>query len=355
MVGTSLKLQGGVAAVIQIYREYGFFKRWNVEYIPTNEGNSRSSKVLGFLSAILKFLILLVRGGGDIVHIHTSSEISFGRKSFFIFLSLIFNRLIVISLHGGGFREFYGSRGIIGRWWIRFSIRRSTRFIVLTDSWKQWTLSIVPLASVCIIPNVCPDPCHIRQEIYLADFKNNILFLGRLEKEKGFKDLLSAVAYVRRSIPEVRLVCGGTGDESEVKKWVEKAGISDVVDLRGWISGYAKHECFQQAALLVLPSYIENLPMVIIEAMAAGLPIVASNVGGIPDVIETGNEGLLVRPGDVIGLSEAIITILKDQTMRRDMAWNARRKYEKHYSPQRVIPQLDLIYEELGVAVQYER
>lgn len=350
MVGTSLDLQGGVAAVIAIYRENGFFQRWGVGYIPTNCAGSTMRKTIYSLFAALQFLGLLLRGGGEVVHVHTSSYFSFWRKSLFLAPAFLFRRSVIVSLHGGGFREFYSNTcGPIGRWWIRTVMRKAACFIVLTDGWKQWVLSVAPEANVYIIPNVCPDSAYSEISRSDNDAAKRILFLGRLEKEKGFNDLLLAVARIRNRVPGVRLICGGAGDENEVKNWIRTAGVGDLVELQGWVSGMAKYECFKHAALLALPSYVENLPMVIIEAMAAALPVVATTVGGIPDVIESGKEGLLVQPGNVDELADAIVRLMHDQAMRKSMGCNARQKYEKNYSPQCVIPQLELIYKGLGV------
>ncbi len=350
MIGTSLDLQGGVASVIAVYRDNGFFERWGVEYIPTNCAGGALRKMICSLLAALRFLGMLLRGGGEVVHIHTSSYFSFWRKSLFFVAAFLFRRAVVVSLHGGGFREFYSDTcGPIGRWWIRTVMRKAARFIVLTCGWKQWALSIVPEANVCTIPNVCSDSARSAVAGSVDQATKRVLFVGRLEKEKGFNDLLKAVAHIRDRVPGIKLVCGGTGNESQVKNWIETAGVGDIVELRGWISGTAKQECFEHAALLALPSYIENLPMVIIEAMAAGLPVVASAVGGVPDVIEAGKEGLLVKPGDVGELADAIARLLNNQSMRKSMAWNARQKYENNYSPKCVIPRLELIYEELGI------
>jgi glycosyltransferase involved in cell wall biosynthesis len=308
-------------------------------------------KMLRSLLAALQLFSLLSRGGGEVVHIHTASYFSFWRKSLFLAQAFLFRRSVVVSLHGGAFKEFYREGcGPVGRWWIRTVIRKATRFIVLTDGWKQWALSLVPAANVRTLPNVCPD-------LLLAERARNrgrdnparILFIGRLEEAKGLKDLFFAVSRIRERFPEIKLVCGGTGDEGPVKNWIETAGVGDLVELRGWISGKTKHECFENTDLLVLPSHMENMPMVIIEAMAAGLPVVASAVGGIPDIIEHGKDGLLVQRGDVDGLADAIAMLLGDQTMRNRMGQNARQKYEHSYSVESIIPLMEAMYYELGV------
>jgi glycosyltransferase involved in cell wall biosynthesis len=350
MVGTSLELQGGVAAVIGVYRDDGFFERWGVEYIRTNCTGGALRKAFRSMLAASRFFGLLLRGGGEVVHVHTSSYFSFWRKSLFFAPAFLFRRSVVVSLHGGDFRQFYGDTcGPLGRWWIRTVMRKAARFIVLTDGWKQWVLSVVPEANVCTIPNVCSDSGCSGVADSIDPATKRVLFLGRLEKEKGFNDLLLAVANIRSRVPGIGLVCGGIGNESAVKNLIETAGVADLVELRGWVSGTAKQECLTHAALLALPSYIENLPMVIIEAMAAGLPVVASAVGGIPDVIEDGKDGLLMQPGDVGGLADAIACLLNNQPMREQMAQNARQKYENNYSPHSVIPQIEAVYRELGM------
>lgn len=353
MVGASLDSQGGVAAVLGVYRDEGLFERWGIVYVPTSRPGSAWRKAACALGAGMRFAALLLRGGGRIVHVQTSSYASFWRKSLFFALAFLFRRMVVVSLHGGGFREFYADAcGPIGKWWVRTVIGRAACFIVLTESWRRWALSVVPGARVRTIPNLCPDPARGGVAASACADAPRVLFLGRLEEEKGFHDLLLAVACVRRRVPGIRLVCGGTGDDNLVRRWIEEAGVGDLVELRGWVSGAAKRDCFDEAALLALPSHAENLPMVIIEAMAAGLPVVASKVGGIPDVIGHDVEGLLVAAGDVAGLAEALARLLLDPALRQRMAHNARRTYENRYSPRRVVPQLEAVYRELGAVPQ---
>ena len=349
MVGTSLDLEGGVAAMISLYRDSKFFERWRVEYIPTNCGGSTLRKTGSLIIAAERFLSLLLRDEGNIIHVHTSSYSSFWRKSLFLAPAFFARRPVVVTLHGGEFRYFYSNKcGPVGKWWIRTVVKKAARFVVLTDGWKQWVLSIVPDARVCIIPNACLDPIYSRVARHSDRNGANVLFLGRLEKSKGFRDLLLAVASVRKEIPAIRLICAGAGNENEVETWIRAAGVEDIVEMRGWVSGTGKSECFMRANLLALPSYAENLPMVILEAMAAEVPVIASTVGGIPDVIENEKDGILMQPGDVQGLAQAIIRLLNNQQLREQIARNGRRKYEKFYSPPSVIPQLEAVYRELG-------
>lgn len=105
----------------------------------------------------------------------------------------------------------------------------------------------------------------------------------------------------------------------------------------------------QRANLFVLPSYIENMPVSILEAMAAGLPIVATGVGGIPDIVEDGVSGILVAPGDRPALAAALRRLLQDEALRNEMGEAAIRAVEARFSRDKVVPRLEALYRELGM------
>src|SRR5690606_18209745 len=96
-------------------------------------------------------------------------------------------------------------------------------------------------------------------------------------------------------------------------------GAAGEVEFPGWVEGEAKELMFAHAGIYALPSYMEALPRGILEAMAAGLPIVASRIGGIPDVIEDGVNGILIRPGDIDGLVDALLGLIEAPERRAAM------------------------------------
>src|SRR5205814_3990716 len=127
---------------------------------------------------------------------------------------------------------------------------------------------------------------------------NLILFLGKLAPSKGIFDLLEAVAALRPDAADVRLVCAGDGDRIAVARYAERLGIADAVKFTGWVGPSGKRALLENAAVFALPSYDETLPMSVLEAMSAGVPVVASPVGGISEVVVDGVSGFLVAPGD---------------------------------------------------------
>ena len=147
----------------------------------------------------------------------------------------------------------------------------------------------------------------------------------------------------------MRLVLGGEGPEGDaLRAHGQRLGLApDALLLPGWLDATRKQELLEQASCLALPSYGEGLPLVILEAMAAGKPVVATTVGGIPEVARDGVEGLLVAPGDVDALEEALDRLLSDRGLRTSLGARGRRRVLADYSPERLAARIDTLYGEL--------
>jgi glycosyltransferase involved in cell wall biosynthesis len=177
---------------------------------------------------------------------------------------------------------------------------------------------------------------------------NVLLFLGRFRRRKGIFDLLRALAVVRARFPTVRLYCGGDGDAEAVAACARELGVEECVDMLGWTTGAAKERILSQSTLYVLPSYAEGLPMGVLEAMAAGLPVVATSIGGIPDAVEEGVEGFLVAPGDIDALADRIMRLLGSVDLRSAIAAAAGIKVREQFSSDKVLSQVEDLYRHLG-------
>ena len=154
------------------------------------------------------------------------------------------------------------------------------------------------------------------------DGKLNILFVGRLEKRKGFKYLLRAFAQVKQAVPEARLMVVGAYDKEDKEPFVFYARENRLRDVRfiGQVSEDDLPRYYRTCHVFCAPSTgFESFGMILLEAMAAGKPIVASNIDGYRGVLEDGGEGLLVQPEDERRLAEALIRLLKDPALRERM------------------------------------
>jgi glycosyltransferase involved in cell wall biosynthesis len=153
-----------------------------------------------------------------------------------------------------------------------------------------------------------------------------IVYLGRLEKVKGIDVLLRAFSIVNKDYPGLKLKIAGTGKEiSNLQTLAEDLDISNEIDFLGIVEGNKKIELLQNALFLICPSRYESFGVVILEAFASGIPVVATNVGGIPDIIKDGENGFLVEPANPQKLAEKIIILLNNPALRITMAQNAQK------------------------------
>ena len=170
--------------------------------------------------------------------------------------------------------------------------------------------------------------------------------VGRLHRQKGFTDLLTAIAQVQEHILTVRLLLVGDGElRDDLEIQAQSSGLSDVVTFTGARSDVP--EILAGLDVFVLPSLWEGMPNVVLEAMAASLPVVATAVGGTPEVVVDGVTGLLVPPRDPDALAQAITRLLRDPDLRRKMGRAGRERVERHFGVERMVQATEALYEEL--------
>jgi phosphatidylinositol alpha-mannosyltransferase len=280
----------------------------------------------------------------DVVHMH---------EPFAAFLPVQFLRFSqavnVATFHaareGGGSRWYAYARWVLRRWFRNLDgkIAVSLTAMRMVSRYFPGYYNIIPngvdLAHFSAPLEPLPQYC---------DGKLNILFVGRLEKRKGVANLLRAYTRVKEEMPETRLII--VGPETRLKRGYERtvreAGLEDVV-----FAGYASYEelprYHRTAHVFCSPATgHESQGIVLLEAMAAGRPIVASNIEGYAGVLTHGVEGLLVLPNDNEGLAEALLQLLRDPDLRQNMGERARQRAPE-YSWERVSQRVLSYYERL--------
>lgn len=337
--------RGGISAVVDVYRQGGLFERWPIEYIGTTTSGPAHTKARIFVVAVWKFLGLIFAKRVALVHAHTASRSSFWRKSVFLLIARLARRPVLLHLHGGRFLEFYRQEcGPIRRALVRLTLKSAYRIVVLSSRWKEIIESIAPQAKAVVVAN----PVQVANQLGSRAPTNRILFLGRLSEAKGFFDLLEAIALVKRAGVRFQLRCGGHGDAKVVRNELRRLGIEDAVVLLGWVEGEAKDKEIEQAVVFVLPSYIEGLPMGVLEAMAAGVPVVATSVGGIPDAIDDEHTGFLISPGDIQALADRLIRLLSEPDLRERFSVEGHARALALFSIEHVLDRVDEIYRAAG-------
>ncbi len=349
MVGTRLDVRGGVSTVVRGYRDGGLFERFGVHYIATHRNGSAFAKARQALRGYFGLCASLLTGDAPLVHIHMASRASFWRKSFVCLLAKARRRPYLLHVHGAEFGKFYDEEcGGFSKRLIRAAFERAALVLGLSDEWCRELARIAPRARIRRLPNAVRLPTHARA--VPPDAPLRIFYAGIIGERKGAFDLVRAFASIATRFPEARLVCAGDGDIAGLKSLTHELQIEERVSCPGWLSQSALAVELERASVFVLPSYAEGVPMALLEAMSWGIPVVTTPVGGIPEVVEHDRNGLLVSPGNIAALGEALAKVLGSPAERERLGAAARASIASHFSLEVTLEQLAAIYREFGIA-----
>jgi len=345
MIGPSLQVRGGISTTARVLLEHWPVGKYPVVYLDTLIDGSKAQKLMVAMRALLRFVYMLCVCSPYLVHIHFSSRASFWRKSLFVLLGRMLGRQIILHANGSEFHIFYRMEsGPVQRKLIRWILNQADRLLVVSTQWQEFYRHLYVRNDPVVLynPTVCP-PLHLE----CSNKKPVILTLGRLGKRKGTYDLLKAIPLVLESCPQAEFWLGGDGDVDLIREIVKKEPWGKQVQVLGWVTGEQKEQVLRDASVFVLPSYNEGLPLAILEAMAYGLPVVSTPVGGIPEAVVDGETGFLVSPGDVETLAQRLSLLLTHPSLCYEMGMRARQRVLEKFDVHKIIQQLFTIYDEL--------
>lgn len=266
--------------------------------------------------------------------------------------------MVTQGLNGAWVRKFLGIRHVttvhsaglfalkrfpLGKYVARFIVRNSDR-IITVSSFIRWNLD--ELMGYDTKATVCPmgidtnafvpkDQAKLKEK-YGVKSEHILLFAGRLIEVKGLEYLIEAMKTVSNELPDLKLLIAGAGNlERQLKNKVRKSNLSSYVSFLGDVKHQNLIDYYNICDLVILPSIIdrygqtESLGVVILEAMSCGKPVIASNVGALPEIVKDGYNGALVNPGNAVDLASKIIKILKG-TGKNLLENNARRTAEQY-------------------------
>lgn len=339
VLGPGLDDQGGITSVIATHVACADAAGLELLTVATTVPGGPLAKASAAIRATARLLGLLVRRPRAVVHAHSSVGVSFYRKSGLLLLASLLRRPTILHVHGSSFDRFLTAGSPLRRAVVRGGLRIPSAIVALSPEWES-TLRPFTSRPIHVVPNGVELPSADRDPDPAT-----IVSLGRLGERKGTFDLIAALATLDRPAP--RLVLAGDGDVAAARDAAARVDLDDRVEIPGWVDREAAHEILRRATVFALPSYAENLPMALLEAMAAGVPVVASRVGGIPTLIRDGENGLLIDAGDRAQLAAALDRLLSDTELRARIGDAGRRTVIERYSALAATRRLASIYRDL--------
>ena len=335
--------RGGVGAVISVYSKYfGVFN-----FIPSYQVGSSIYKSYIFFISIFKLIFILISNRRiKIIHIHGASNGSFYRK-FIIFLicRYVFRKKIVYHIHGGGFGNFYKKSGSFSKRLIRTLLNNSDCIITLSQSWYKYFHENFNIKKLVILPNIIDYPHKLQRTI--SPDSLTFLFFGLICEAKGIFDLLTVIENNKEDYrSRMKLLIGGNGDTRKLQALINDHHTGDIIEYLGWVDNEKKSAAFNNSDVFVLPSYSEGLPISILEAMSYGKAIIATDVGGVSEIVRENENGILIEPGNLPQIRQAINKMLDHKDLVRRFG-EVSELHVQRYLPDAVLKNLEDIYKSL--------
>lgn len=308
------------------------------------------------VSLMYKLVCILVKDRPAIVHVQIASYFYFYRRGLDVIVSRIFGRKIILHLRGAEFIDFYDKSLAPGKWVIRSVLNISDRIIALSRLWGDFLIRIADPGKVVVIPNgvVCSGAGLVndkKKELGFGDRTRFVLFMGSIGKRKGVFDILDAIPQVIIRAKDVAFIFAGPEEDDgaleEFQRKIRDKAIDGHVLYVGTVSGQEKIDYYLSSDIYILPSYAENFPNAMLEAISAGMPMVVSGVGAVPEVIEDGVNGFIIKAGDVAGISEKVSELLKNELLRNSMREKNIKMAKERYDMPVVAAMIDEVYKGL--------
>ena len=343
MIGEYFKhnAPGGMAAVLASYNEY--FE--NMQFIPTWRNGNILVKIWYAVYSYVFFIwyMLFVRSV-KIVHIQGAAFASFERNVFFVKVGKLFGKKVVMHMHCADFESYSNPSKHKQR--IVDTINACDLYLVLSDSWKQYFESIGVKSNIIKVLNNTITPPVAKRVKRSTDILN-LLYLGVIGQRKGIYDILNALKDNKDFFKgKVVLRIGGNQEEEKLQACINEYGLQGMVKFEGFVSGEKKIECLNWADVYILPSFNEGLPIGILEAMSYRHPIISTPVGGIPEVVKDGVNGIMVKPGNVQEIAKAISAFVRDKKLVEEYGMHSI-ELVKPYLPETVFATLSEMYSHL--------
>ncbi|UCF32709.1 MAG: glycosyltransferase family 4 protein [Phycisphaerales bacterium] len=353
IVGPSPDLMGGIATVVGQMLRIDYADRYETELFPVTFAVGDRERTTSRITRHVRHVRRLRRRVRDaqaaIVHIHTCSGFSFYRSALDLLAVAGTGCKTVLHVHGAAFDEFWARSSRPARNLIRWVLNRADRVIALSRGWRDRLRMMAPRARVMVVENAVEAPPAVGT--VRPSGPRRFVLLAKMDAWKGIDDLLDACALMASNDYPFQVTLAGppgsAGDETILRKKTAQRGVEQIVQYVGPVQGQAKWELLQSSHVYLSPSHHEGMPISILEALACGLPVIATSVGAVPEVISHGREGLFAPPHSPQKLAQAMAAVARNEDLWRSMSQSARALAADRFSLQRFCDDLLSLYDEL--------
>lgn len=335
---------GGMIAVMRGLLASPLAERYELDFVATHRGDGALRRLGVFAAALARLGWWSLRRRGRVVHIHATVRGSMYRKAVCVLLADALGRRVVLHVHSGpgdvaSFRAGMSGRRAAA---LRLTLRGADAVLSVSAASRDALEAAFGIGGIEVVPNaappVAPQPAARRREgagaaVFLGGFANPV---------KGGAEMLATLPLLE--VGEPPLLLAGPGELPERGRELLEGRPGD--RWLGWIEGEERERLLRSASIFVLASTSEGLPMALLEAMSRGLAIVATEVGGVPDVVGDGVEALLVPPGDPAALAAALSRLAADPELAERLGTAARERAAA-MGPAQVADRLDAVYRRL--------
>lgn len=320
-------------------------------YGETRQSAFNAVNLLYFGQQCLRWCWSLLSGRPSLAHYAISTGFAMEKGLIFMRLARLFGAKTLGHCHSGGFSDHWRGLSPRRRSWALRQFHQLDGLVLASEGWRQEFIRLMDLP---------PDRLHVVNNPIDAEFErkarrldaarnaDGVLALGIMSKAKGIEDILAAATEVGKTQPLRLALVGGErqpGVHQLIRNHIAAHNLHDCVSLHANVDEEAKFALYERSGILVLPSHFENLPLVLIEAAAAGMAIITTPVGAVPEIFTDGETALFVEVGNSVQLADAISRLLRNPSERLRLAQAARALFLSRLARETIIASLDEVYQ----------
>jgi glycosyltransferase involved in cell wall biosynthesis len=283
-----------------------------------------------------------------LIHINMADKGSVVRKFVIVWVAKALGIKTILHLHAGGFIAFYDRLGDRPRAIVRHLFQTVDRVLVLGEIWKSHLVEQLHVneQKISVVHNGAPSVGRAKHDRPPGCCR--LAFFGRISEEKGIGDLIAAMSLPAMQSLDWKCTFAGNGDIEYFMDQAAAAGIADRLEFLGWLDRPKAKALLLESDIMVLPSRFEGLPMTVLEALSAGVTVVATRVGAVPEILTSDLDSILVDANAPQSLSDELARAVRDKNLRRRLGLAGRELYEANFTVAEFARRIQTIYSEVS-------